>query len=228
MNTDKNQQPDQESFRSAFIKPFKNNWSETIHYILISSAIVISALWAVWTFNVFSQRDKALQDLENAQNELVKKKAEIQEIQERLDGNFSSDIDLSVEIIKLKKQKFALIIDVAVKNVGSNDVILNLQNKPLTVYKLRHQEDKLMATKIFKPLYYEKLSYSSKTSNKIFTIQKVLVGATKNINFFTEVNEKGMYYITFEASLDDKHIKRLESDSNDHVWFASTYVNVGN
>jgi len=226
MNNRNSQNSKKEGFWATFLKPFRSNWSETVHYLLISLAIVVSALWAIWTFNAFEQRNAALKDLENAESELVKKKAEIKEIQERLNGNFSSDITIQANVVFLDGTKYGLVVNVSIKNVGTRDVELNLKNNPLTVYKLRHSEDKLMATKIFQPQYYEKLSSSKDERNIIFPIQKVLVGASKDINFFTEVEGAGMYYLTFEASLNSEHKQRLSDKNNDHVWFASTYINV--
>lgn len=227
MNRSNNKSSRRERFFKAFLQPFKSNWSESIHYIVISGAIIASAFWALWTFSVFEQKNKALKELANAESELVKKKAEIKEIQGRLDGNFSSDIAIRAEVVSLEQNKYGLIIRVTVKNVGTRDVVLNLNNNPLTVYRLLHSGDRVMATKKFLPQYYEKLSTGKDERNVNFTVQKVLVGASKDINFFTEIDGEGMYYITFEASLNSEHKQRL-SESNDHVWFASTYINVKN
>lgn len=213
--------------KKAFLSPFVNNWSEAFHYIALSLAIGVSAFWALFTYDAFSKRDRALSELENVQAELKKKQAEIAEIQERLDGNFSSEISIDTQTVALNECRYGLILDVTAKNVGTNDVTLILRNDALTIYKLRYKGDKLASTEKLNPSFYHALSEKPDEKHKIFTSQKLLIGASKNIRYFTELPGPGLYYATFEANPGPDYSNHLkENDTNDYLWFSSKYFHV--
>lgn len=212
-------------FFDALLKPFRDNWSESLQYIFISLAIAGSGVWAIYTFKAFEQRSAALAQLDEANANLEKTRAELAEIQERIDGNYSSNIDINTKIVAQDNDDgFGLIIEVVAKNVGTKDVVLDLASDPLTIYKTKSSGDRIMSVGELRPQFYRSLSGDVAIPNSTYSAQYISVGAVKKMVFYVEVSSPGVYYITFEADVGEDQKSRISLGDRTPVWFSSEYI----
>jgi|GEM_PF-1741195 len=205
--------------------PFGSNWPVNLQNIMVSIAIIASGWWALYSYDAFKQRDLAVQNLEKVKSDLAIASAELKEIQARIDGNYSSTIELLTDVVPLPNGNNGLIISIEAKNVGTRDVTLDLQNAPVKVYSLKHKRELLKAEKIYTPRYYQTISDHPDKESELFKTQYLSIGAVKRLEFFTEVEKKGLYYITFQGGVSAKHAESLDlNESESPVWFASKFV----
>ena len=85
-----------------------NNFLSGIHYIVISLAIIIGGVWALYTFN-------ALQMASNAELQLQKANEELKQIKEQIKGTDSSSIAINVTPLKTQ---LGMVIILPIKNNG--------------------------------------------------------------------------------------------------------------
>ncbi len=203
-----------------FKAPWINNWTESLHFIVVAIGLIGGGFWALYTFDVLLQKDAAVESLSKA-------KAELQEIRERIDGNYASNIDITTKQVPLADNKYGLFINVRVQNVGTNDIYMKLGQEPLTVYKTGYKADKIKAIAEYKPAYIQSLAMNKGKSNDIFDTQYLTIGSIKNIPFFVEVTGSGVYLMTFQADVSKQVGDKLEPIDKTPIWFSSKYEYVG-
>lgn len=211
------------SLPSWLTAPFRKNWTESLHYFVIALGICISGIWALHTFDILNQKETALATLNKTNSELAKAKLELKELQDKITGTISSDITLDIEQMAFAKGKYGLIINVTVKNNGTQAVNMSWKETPLTVYKTKYKGDKIKSTKVLHPYIYRQ--FKSEGINQTTFIDKLLlfVGAQKTLSFFVELEEPGLYYIAFEAKV-DKHLQQqLTKQGKSGIWLTSKY-----
>lgn len=214
------------SLKTHFLEPWKKNWAETLHFVVIACSILITGLWVFYTFHTLFEKDKAEVDLKNTQLELEKKKSELKELQDKIAGTDSSNIEISTEIIDLKNGKHGVIITVSIQNTGTNDVDMYWDKSPLTIYKTAFKEDKVKGLKAYKPYIYETLQHEKSDNISFNKNLYLLVGAKKSLSFFVELEDQGLYYITFESKVQNSLKKKLEKLDKSANWFSSQYIYV--
>ncbi|MGV2845647.1 hypothetical protein ACE1OG_17435 [Aeromonas hydrophila] len=214
---------------SGFIKPFENNWAETLQYIAIVCSIVATGLWTYSTFGVLQQREKAEVDLKKTIEEKKKVEVELQELRERIEGTDSSNIVISERQVTLSNGNVGLFITVSVKNTGTNDIHMSWGDTPLTIYKTYYNGDKVKGLFALRPqLYKSILGDQGENEQRIFDDLYLFVGSQKDLSFFVEIKVPGVYLITFKAKVSKKTRVRLEQDDINGVWFSSQFINVEN
>ncbi|EMH2897794.1 hypothetical protein V6G10_004020 [Vibrio parahaemolyticus] len=200
------------------IRSFFNKWfdnAETVHYVALTTAIIGGALWAFYTFDVLHQKEKA--------------EADLKEIQDRIRGTNASNISISADTFQLDEGKFGILASVNIQNTGTKDVWIDWSDEdtPLVIYKVRiEQGDTLFFEKLYRPKIYAPFNLEKKRKQH-FTSLYLLVGAKKELSFYAEVEQEGMYYITFSAKTDDELEGEIKEKSGQTAeWFSSKYLKV--
>lgn len=197
--------------------------AESFHYLALTIAILVGGGWTVYTFDVLRMKDNAVQDLNKAENDLAKVKLELKDLQEKIDGTDSSYIEIKSHHFDYKDSKFGLIINVLVQNTGTNDVDMSWESSPLRIYKVETKDgDKQKITKPLIPLIYDKIE-NDKEKTYLSNLY-LFVGAKKELSFFAEIDEPGLYYIIFSANTDGSVTKKLNELGKHGVWFSSKYI----
>ncbi|RUM53229.1 MAG: hypothetical protein DSY85_09235 [Marinomonas sp.] len=210
--------------------PFKGEkWAENLHFLLLGIGVSGTLFFALYTYNQLTEEqlssyrvDQADKELIKTQSEIEKSRSEIRELEERLEGNFSSDIKILTEFNIDQDDKKTLIINLEVKNLGTHDLKLKLNEKSLTIYKVSYIGDQLKSEIELHPKYYQNLGKHP----SFFQEQVVLQGAQKNLTYFSEIPSYGTYYITFQADIDD-YLKETLNNNNiqeNRIWFSSKYI----
>ncbi|MBW3695717.1 hypothetical protein EK599_08415 [Vibrio sp. T187] len=189
--------------------------SEKLHYLMLSIALICGGVWTFYTFDVLHQRDKAA--------------AELKELQDRIKGTNASNIQISPSSFELDNGNFGLIVNVNVQNTGTRDVMIDWsgEDTPLSVYKIRIEHgDKLFFEKLFLPKIYAPFDPVEQKKEHYKSLY-LLVGAKKELSFYVELPDKGMYYITFNAKTDDKLAAEIKDKSGSTgEWFSSKYISI--
>ncbi len=189
--------------------------AEKLHYLILSVALLCGSAWTFYTFDILHQRDKA--------------SAELKELQDRIKGTNASNIQILPSSFKLDNGNFGLIVNVVIQNTGTRDVYIDWSedDTPLSVFKVHMENgDKLFFDKLFRPKIYAPFNRKKKTKEHYKSLY-LLVGAKKELSFYVEVPDKGMYYITFNAQTDDKLAKEVQANSGKTgEWFSSKYINI--
>ncbi|MDX7852967.1 hypothetical protein [Aeromonas caviae] len=220
------QTPSNENFCQVILKPFKANWAESIHFFVIALGIIVSGAWAFHTFDILSQKEVAEANLQKTNSDLDKAKLELQELRDKIDGTISSDIMIDVEQHALSDNKVGLIINVTVKNNGTQDIDMTWNATPIKVYKLNHKNDLVSSQGVLQPPLYRSLKTKNIKDEKNVSINNLylFVGAKKNLSFFTEVEAGNLYYIAFEAEVDAAIKNSLKKHGKTGVWLSSRYI----
>lgn len=220
------QTSDNERFWQVILKPFKANWAESIHFFVIASGIIVSGIWAFHTFDILSQKEVAEANLQKTNSDLDKAKLELQELRDKIDGTISSDIMIDVEQYALSDSRVGLIINVTVKNNGTQDIDMTWSKTPIKVYKLDHKDDLVSSNAVLQPPLYRSLKTKNSNNEKNISIDNLylFVGAKKNLSFFTEVEADNLYYIAFEAEVDATIKDSLKMHGKTGVWLSSKYI----
>ncbi|MCS0292958.1 hypothetical protein [Vibrio alginolyticus] len=211
------------SFGQAILKPFKANWAESFHFVIIALGIIASGFWAYHTFDILSQKDAAEASLAKTNSDLEKAKLELKELRDKIDGTISSDITIDVEQHTLSNDKTGLIINVTVKNNGTQDIDMTWKKTPLKVYKLAHKGDLIANRGAMTPYLYRSLKTTNTESNVSINNLFLFVGAKKSLSFFVEVEPNNLYYITFESEVDAATQTSLEEHGKSGIWLSSKF-----
>ncbi|OBT02701.1 hypothetical protein A9257_20785 [Vibrio cyclitrophicus] len=205
------------------LSPFKANWTESLHFVVIALGIITSGFWAYHTFDILSQKDVAEANLAKTNSDLDKAKLELKELRDKIDGTISSDISINVEQHSLNNNKVGLIINVHVKNNGTQDIDMTWKDTPLRVYKVAHKGDLVANREVLKPYLYRSLKTTAEEDNVSVSNLYLFVGAKKNLSFFVEAEVDNLYYITFEAKADAVTNNNLNEHGKTGVWLSSVY-----
>ncbi|CAH1540052.1 hypothetical protein WMQ67_09835 [Vibrio harveyi] len=208
--------------------------AETFHYLALTIAIVIGGGWTLYTFDVLKMKESAQSDLVKAQGELEKVKLELKDLQDKIDGTDSSYIEIktehfdydkyNVETNKIEK-RFGLIINVFVQNTGTNDVDMSWSTSPLTVFRVESRDGD--QERLYEPLRPGIYDGHDLDGNKTAVKNLYLfVGAKKELSFFVELREPGLYYIMFKARTDGSVDKKMKGLGKKGAWFSSKYINI--
>ncbi|MCD9512124.1 hypothetical protein [Photobacterium phosphoreum] len=196
--------------------------AENIHYLVLTIAILVGGLWTLYTFDALQMKYKAEQDLENAKSDLNKVHLELKDLQDKIDGTDSSFIEIKSQQFNYKQDRFGLIINVLVQNTGTNDVDMSWDYTPLTVYHVESRNgDEQKLTNKLTPQIYNGISDGNKSIlEKLF----LFVGAKKELSFFVEVENPGLYYVLFSANINGKVVDKMKVLNKNGVWFSSKYI----
>ncbi len=208
--------------------------AETFHYLALTLAIVVGGTWTLYTFDVLQMKENAQSDLVTANEDLKKVKLELKDLQDKIDGTDSSYIQIQTEQVNYDKfdksskqmeNKLGLIINVLVQNTGTNDVDMSWKKSPLRVFRVESRngdEEKLHAPLI--PRIYD--GHDSKGKKTALNNLYLFVGAKKELSFFVELNEPGLYYVMFKADTNGSVDKKMEEIGKNGIWFSSKYIYV--
>ncbi|MEZ8803813.1 hypothetical protein AB4556_20485 [Vibrio splendidus] len=196
--------------------------AEPLHYIVLSLSIIVGGGWILLTFNLLQERDTAQSDLQNARTQLIA-------VKKQIEGVHSSYIQINERLIELPKSeksenKFGLIINVSLQNTGTESVDMNWEMTPLSVYRMGYRNGTEMA---FKETFSPKVLRIN-AENKKSHIQSAYLfsGAKKDLSFFVELHDEGLYYIVFEAETGKKVSNKMDEIDKKGLWFASKYIYV--
>lgn len=212
------------NFFDAFKKPWRDNWAETLQFIVVAVGLVVSGFWAYHTFDTLLQKDRAEAELKKTTAELTKSKAELADLQNKINGVDSSVIDIDLKTTNLPNGNVGLIVNVIIKNTGTNDVRMSWVKSPLKIYLTKYKGDKLKGESSLSPLLYSSLQDQNSQNKKYIEKAHLLVGVKKTLSFFTEIEKSGLYYLAFEASVDLSIKNKLKNSKKLPVWFASSYI----
>lgn len=196
-----------------------NNFLSGIHYVVISLAIIIGGVWALYTFN-------ALQMASNAELQLNKANEELKQIKEQIKGTDSSSI--AIDIIPLKTQ-LGMIINITIKNNGKRPLSFDTSKGAITVYKVNADGDKVEQSASFTPILYTALRDKENdpaSKSKSLSKTHVLIGAEKTLSYIVGLKKTGVYYITFRSIPDDNFDGEDLKNNKPVEWFASAYVEI--
>ena len=202
-------------FSSALTK------AEPIHYWVLSLSIIVGGVWILATFNLLQERAKAQSELQSARTQLIA-------VKKQIEGVHSSYIQINEKLIELPKSddsnNFGLIVNVGLQNTGTESVDMHWGDTPLSVYKMAYQNGTEMA---FKKTFSPQVLRINEDNRKAHIQSAYLFsGAKKDLSFFVELEEEGLYYIVFEAQTGAKVSDKMEKIEKKGLWFASKYVYV--
>lgn len=210
-------------FLKVLLGPFKDNWTESVHYLMIAIGIVVTGFWGYHTFEILSQRETAETNLAKTNSDLEKAKLEFKELKDRIDGTISSDISIDIEQVPVSESKPGLIISVTVKNNGTQDIDMIWSKSPLKVYKVAYKGDRIASLDVMEPYLYRSIKASESERTVFIDNLHLFIGAKKVLSFFTEVESGGLYYITFESQVDSVTKGTLDKTGKTGVWLSSKY-----
>lgn len=196
-----------------------NNFLSGIHYVVISLAIIIGGVWALYTFS-------ALQMASNAELQLNKANEELKQIKEQIRGTDSSSI--AINVTQLKTQ-LGMIINVTIKNNGKRPLSFDTSKGAVTIYKVCANGDKVEQSESFTPNLYTALRDKDNdpdSKSKSLSKTHVLIGAEKTLSYILGLKQTGVYYITFRSTPDDNFDGEDLKNKKPVEWFASTYVEI--
>lgn len=121
-----------------------NNFLSGIHYVVISLAIIIGGVWALYSFN-------ALQMASNAELQLNKANEELKQIKEQIKGTDSSSIAINVTPLKTQ---LGMIVNVTIKNNGKRPLSFDTSKGAVIIYKVSANGDKVEQSESFMPNLY--------------------------------------------------------------------------
>lgn len=209
---------------NALIRPFSSNWVESLHFFIIAVGIVVSGIWAFYTFDILSQREVAEASLKKTNSDLEKARLELKELRDKIDGTISSDITIDIEQHDLDSSKKGIIINVTIKNNGTQDIDMTWENTPIKIYKLKHKDDLVASSEVLTPYLYRSLKTNDNESNISINNLYLFVGAKKSLSFFVKVEPMTLYYIAFESQVDATTKKNLKQQGKSGVWLTSKYI----
>ncbi|HEN3250084.1 TPA: hypothetical protein U5D40_002603 [Yersinia enterocolitica] len=190
-----------------------NSIFSSIHYLVITLAIIVGAIWSAWTFN-------ALFMAQNAETALRKAQEELKIVKEQLKNTDSSSITISTE--KLKEQ-LGVIINISIKNNGKNPLSFDLKKGAVKIYNVSPVGDKIKSNHELTPEYYASLSSDS---NDVLDKVTVLIGAEKTLSYIVTMNEPGIYYITFTSKPNEEFDAPVIKNEKPLKWFASKFIEI--
>lgn len=196
-----------------------NNFLSGIHYVVISVAIIIGGVWALYTFN-------ALQMASNAELQLNKTNEELKQIKEQIKGTDSSSIAINVTPLKTQ---LGMIVNVTIKNNGKRPLSFDTSKGAVIIYKVSANGDKVEQSESFMPNLYTVLKDKEgdpESKSKSLSKTHVLIGAEKTLSYIVGLKKTGVYYITFRSTPDDNFDGEDLKNNKPVEWFASTYVEI--
>lgn len=196
-----------------------NNFLSGIHYVVISVAIIIGGVWALYTFN-------ALQMASNAELQLNKTNEELKQIKEQIKGTDSSSIAINVTPLKTQ---LGMIVNVTIKNNGKRPLSFDTSKGAVIIYKVSANGDKVEQSESFMPNLYTVLRDKEgdpESKSKSLSKTHVLIGAEKTLSYIVGLKKTGVYYITFRSTPDDNFDGEDLKNNKPVEWFASTYVEI--
>lgn len=183
--------------------------------MVLTVAILVGSIWALYTFDVLHQKDKAV--------------AELKEIRDRIKGTNASNISISAETFPLDEGRFGILASVLIQNTGTKGIFIDWSSEetPLLIYKVRIENgDSLFFEKLYRPKIYAPFNVEKKKKEHYKSLY-LLVGAKKELSFYAEVEKEGVYYLTFSAQTDHKLEGEIKEESGQTAeWFSSKYIKI--
>lgn len=206
-------------FKSFFVSSKWNSFSQNAHNLAVAVSLLAAGLWGIFTFGALEQRNIAIQNAEQLeqQNQALKK---------QLEENSSSNIDIQVSSNKTSDGSFGLVIDVLLQNNGNKDLKFDLRNDEVQVTKIKYKKDQVAAVDVLRPQYLEHIGNSEANKSEAFQFLYLRPGTQKRLTYFAEVEKESYYYITFQVAVPDNIINEIKSDQP-LTWFVSKYFFVG-
>ncbi|MCG7499343.1 hypothetical protein MHO82_20980 [Vibrio sp. Of7-15] len=196
--------------------------AENFHYLILAIAVLFGGAWTLYTFDALNQKEKALQELDQTEQNLKKAKLELKDLQDKIDGTDSSFIEISHEQIKLSNGNIGVIVNVLVQNTGTNDVDMKWKKSPLSVYKVetRNGDEQRLSNELT-PKIYDDVFPKKKYLQNLY----LFVGAKKHLSFYVELSDPGLYYLMFKAKTDKELSDKLKkAGKSNGIWFSSKYI----
>lgn len=189
-----------------------NNFFSGLSSLITIVSIIGAAIWALWSFNVLHQVDRA--------------KAELVELQDRIRNTDSTSISIETQQIKSVSGSHAVIIEVSLSNNGQRALTFDLSPETLTVYQVKVAGDKVGAEIVYHPEMFTKIALmGGKEKNKTLGNLVLLSGAKKVLSYIVDVKQPGMYYITFIAD-DNGSVAFTKDEKVDRRWTSTKYIEV--
>lgn len=196
-----------------FIWKHKAIWSASSEFnnVALGLCAILTLGWGAYTFDALNQRDKAA--------------AELKELQDRIKGTESTFFSIDTVIKKWDEQLYLMPV-VTVKNSGSQPIHIRMDTNSLTLKKITVQEDKVKATAVYHPNFYDDISLDKKIDHTPMYDVIIPISAERKINYIVNVKEPGLYYLTFRANTINEKGKVEEKTINNMpvIWFTSKYI----
>lgn len=193
-----------------------------IQSIILSLAVIVGGIWTLYTFNTLNQ-------IESSKNELEQRKRQLNKI----------PVNFEIKTIQLEKNsldKKGLIVQVVITNNSEFTVFIELNKNPLAISKIKKNENFLESEKTYYPKFYLEVNKQS----KITGFKKgVNPNSIQIVEFYEEIEEKGLYFISFRSKVDrtvmqildeskigvsEEEFNRLLSDNI--YWRAQKYLEI--
>lgn len=203
------------------------NVASGIQSLVVSFAVVVGGIWSLYTFNALNQVKIARTELTKAQDEV---------------NQLALDITLTAKQTQpISSDKYGMLVDVSVHNAGKRPIKVDLKNQPLTISRMvKDDTNNLRASKSYAPTIYKDIGINDRTP---LNWQQVQPGSTRVIEFYQEVEDAGMYHITFNSSMSSDVQRMLsereagteqEVDESKYIynpfgtWYAQKFINIDN
>lgn len=202
------------------------NWTEGIHSLVLSLAVVLGGGWTVWEFS-------SLLKTQTAQAELSL--VEAQAAQEWAKMGAPLNFSIATQQMSTPAGQQLLAIDVTVSNSGSRGTTMNIEDRPLRVSKVALGPDGAVSMGPVRYVSRLKLRGAEEQADghgEVADVTHIVVlpNQTKTLAFLIPVPEAGIYLVEFRAHLDAKDMEEwkragIPSDRTTS-WTASKYVSV--
>ncbi len=187
-------------------------WSDHSNFNNVSVGLcaILTLAWGAYTFDALNQRDKAA--------------VELKELQDKIKGTESTFFSIDVKTEHWDNGYYLLPV-VTVKNSGTNPIHIRMGKDSLTVKKVLVKDDKVKAVSSYHPKFYEVISNDDTVKHTPLYDMIIPISAERKINYALNVNEPGLYYLTFQAStINEKGTEETkEVNGMPVIWFASKY-----
>lgn len=194
--------------------------AETTQLRLTSFALIIGAIWALYTFSSLKETYLAESNVATYESKLAALQMEI----------------TSKEIVTNTPNKIGLVTTVKITNKGIKPIDVDLtSDEVFTVSKLG---EKICGTNIDVIDVYTSKPFSRITKNALRSVTSSMVGPGVSITipFYVEVDGPGVYFVSFLSYIPDDVLNMINQqeagDKNEEVthksvWGVQEYVQVG-
>lgn len=195
-----------------FIWKRKAIWTghDNFNNISLGLCAILTLAWGAYTFDALNQRDKAA--------------AELKELQDRIKGTESTFFSINVDVKHWDKGYYLLPV-VTVKNSGTEPIHIRMDQYSLTIKRVNVKGDKIKAVSVLHPNFYDEISSNVNIEHVPMYDLIIPISAERKISYAVDVQEPGLYYLTFRArTINEKgKIEQKIVNNMPVIWFASKY-----
>jgi hypothetical protein len=191
------------------------NVAAGVQSLVLSVGLIVGGVWSAWV----------LGGVARSQIELAK-------LRRDLEGTIALEISIDTRVLDATEgQSRDLVVEVSVKNPGTNYVYLDLREPALQVQRVRfHPESGLSAASDPIATHY----YGP--SIRPYQGLNLVAGASRVISFYLRVPSPGLYMVTFRSPIAPDLERKLEAlpvgvpnpnvAKSPATWVSHTFINV--